>query len=62
MVHTKQTPTHWPTVREEITKFNTNHRANLLTHPNNLTSNLLTEKGPGRLKRYKLLALTTRFP
>jgi hypothetical protein len=38
-----------PTIREEITKFSTNHRAKLLTHPNNLTSNLLTEQGPGRL-------------
>jgi len=50
-----------PTIREEITKFSTNHRAKLLTHPNNLTSNLLTEQGPERLKRYKPLDLSTRF-
>jgi len=40
-----------PTIREEITKFSTNHRAKLLTYPNELTSNLLIEQGPGRLKR-----------
>jgi hypothetical protein len=50
-----------PTIREEITIYSTNHRAKLLTHPNNLTSNLLTEQGLGRLKRYKPLDLTTRF-
>jgi hypothetical protein len=49
------------TIREKITKFRANHRAKLLTHPNNLTSNLLTEQGLGRLKRYKPLDLTTRF-
>jgi len=51
-----------PTIREEITKFSTNHTAKLLTHPNKLTSNLLIEQGPGRLKRYKPLDLPTRFP
>ena len=50
-----------PTIREEITKFRTNHRTKLLTHPNNLTSSLLTEQGPGRLKQYKPLDLSTRF-
>jgi len=50
-----------PTIREETTKFSTNHRAKLLTHPNNLTSSLLTEQDPGRLKRYKPLDLTTQF-
>jgi len=50
-----------PTIREEITKYSTNHRAKLLTHPNTLTSNLLTEQGPERLKRYKPLDLSTRF-
>ena len=43
-----------PTVWEEITKFSTKHRAKLLTHPNELTSNLLIEQGPGRLKRFNL--------
>jgi len=51
-----------PTIREEITKFSTNHTAKLLTHPNELKSNLLIEQGPGRLKRYKPLDLPTRFP
>jgi hypothetical protein len=50
-----------PTIREEITKCSTNHRAKLLTLPNTLTSNLLTEQGPGRLKRYKPFDLSTRF-
>ena len=51
-----------PAIREEITEFNTNHRAKVLTHPKELTSNLLIEQGPGRLKRYKPLDLPTRFP
>jgi len=51
-----------PTVREEITKFSTNHTAKLLTHANELTSNLLNEQGPGRLKLFKPLDLPTRFP
>jgi len=50
-----------PTIREEIKKYSTNHRAKLLTHPNNFASNLLIEQGLGRLKRYKPLDLTTRF-
>jgi len=51
-----------PTIMEEITKFSTNHRAKLLIHPNELTSTLLIEQGPGRLKRYIPLDLPTRFP
>ena len=51
-----------PTIREEITKFSTNHTSKLLTHPNELTSNLLIDQGPGRLKRYKPLDLPTKFP
>ena len=50
-----------PTVREEITKFSTNHRDKLFTHSNELTSNLLNEQGPARLKRFKPLDLPTRF-
>ena len=50
-----------PTIKEEITKFSTNHRAKILMHPNNVTYNLLTERGPGHLKRCKPLDLTTRF-
>jgi len=45
-----------PTIREEIMKFSTNHRAKLLMHPNNLTSNLLTEQGPGRLTLRRLMS------
>ena len=51
-----------PTVQEEITKFSTNHTAKLLTYPNELTSNLRNEQGPGRLKPFKPLDLPTRFP
>jgi len=51
-----------PAIREEITKFSTIHRAKLLIHPNELTSNLRIEQGPGRLKRYKPLDLPTRLP
>jgi len=51
-----------PTIRKEITKFSTNHTAKLLTQPSELTSNLLIEQGPGRLKRYKPIDLPTRFP
>ena len=51
-----------PTVREEITKFSTHYRAKLLhTHPNDLTSKLITKQGPTRLKRYKPSDLPTRF-
>ena len=50
-----------PTVREEITKLSTNHRAKLLTHPNELTSNLLNEQGPGRLKRPQFPAYNDRL-
>jgi hypothetical protein len=52
------------TVTDEITKFSTKYRLlldlvktkfrdKLLTHPNQLTSILLEEEGPRRLKRYK---------
>jgi len=33
-----------PTIREEITKFCTNHRAKLLTHPNELSPSYLLNK------------------
>jgi hypothetical protein len=46
-----------PTVREEITKFNVKYRS----HPNELTSTLLEEEEPTRLKRFKPTDLTTRF-
>jgi hypothetical protein len=51
-----------PTIRDEITKFSTNYRAKLLTHPNELTSILLDEQGPGRLKRIKPRYLPTTYP
>ena len=50
-----------PTIREEITKFSTHYRAKLHTHPNYLTSKLITKQGPTRLKRYKPSDLPTRF-
>jgi hypothetical protein len=50
-----------PTVRGELTKFSTKYRDKLLTHPNELTSILLDEEGPGRLKLFKPIELTTRF-
>jgi hypothetical protein len=49
------------TFRDEITKFSTKDRDTLLTHPNELTSILLDDEGPIRLKRFKPIELTTRF-
>jgi carbonic anhydrase len=49
------------TVRDEIMKFSTNYRAKLVTHPNALTSILLVEPGPRRLKRFRPTDLPTRF-
>jgi hypothetical protein len=50
-----------PTVRDEIMKFSTNCTAELFTHPNELTSILPDEQGPGRLKRFRPTDLPTRF-
>jgi hypothetical protein len=50
-----------PTVRDEIMKFSTNYRAKLFTHPNELTSILLDEHGPGGLKHFRPTDLPTRF-
>jgi hypothetical protein len=50
-----------PTVQDEITKCITNYRAKLFTHPNELTSILLDEQGPGRIKRFRPTDLPTRF-
>jgi hypothetical protein len=51
-----------PTIREEITKFSVKYRDKITTHPNELASTLLEEKGePRRLKRFKPTDLTTRF-
>jgi hypothetical protein len=49
-----------PTVRDEIIKFITNYRAKLFTHPNELTSILVEEQGPGRLKRFRPTDFPTR--
>jgi hypothetical protein len=50
-----------PTIREEITKFSVNNRDKITTHPNELSSTLLEEEEPRRLKRFKLTDLKTRF-
>jgi hypothetical protein len=50
-----------PTVRDEIMKFSTNYRAKLFTHPNELTSILLDEQGPGRLKSFRPTDFSTKF-
>jgi hypothetical protein len=49
------------TVGDEITKFSTKYTGKLLTHPHELTSILLDEEDPGRLKRFKPIEVTTRF-
>jgi hypothetical protein len=49
------------TVRDEIMKFSTNYRAKLFIHPNELSSILLDEQVPGRLKRFRPTDLPTRF-
>ena len=50
-----------PTISEEITKFSVKYRDKIATRPNELTSTLLEEEEPRRLKRYKPTDLTTRF-
>jgi len=59
MLHTKQTFTHGST---DANRPGRNHEAKLLTHPNELTSTLLNEQDPGRVRRFKPLDLPTRFP
>jgi len=55
------TPIYRSTVKAEITNFSTKYREKLLTHPKELTSALLDEEEPRRLKRFKPTELTTRF-
>jgi hypothetical protein len=50
-----------PTVRKEITKFSVKYRDKITTHINKLTSPLLEEDEPRRLRRFKPTDLTTRF-
>jgi hypothetical protein len=50
-----------PTIREEITKFSVKYRVKITKHPNELTSTLLEEEEPRRLKRFKPTDLITRF-
>jgi hypothetical protein len=50
-----------PTITEEVTKFTVKYRDKITTHPNELTSTLLEEEEPRRLKRFKPTNLTTRF-
>jgi hypothetical protein len=49
------------TIKEEITKFSVKYRDKITTHPNELTSTLLKEEEPRRLKRFKPTDSTTRF-
>jgi hypothetical protein len=49
------------TVREEITKFSVKCRDKITTHPNELSSTLLEEEEPRRLKRFKPTDFTTIF-
>jgi len=50
-----------PTIREEITEFNVKYGYNITTHPNELSSTILEEEEPTKLKRFKPTDLTTRF-
>jgi len=49
------------TIREEITEFNVKYGSNITTHPNVLSSTLLEEEEPVRLKRFKPTDLKTRI-
>jgi hypothetical protein len=49
-----------PTVKAEITNFSIKYREKLITHPKELTTALLEEEEPRRLKRFKPSELTTR--
>jgi hypothetical protein len=51
-----------PTVKAEITNFNTKYREKLIIHPNEITPTLLEEEEPRRLKLFEPTELTTRFP
>jgi len=46
---------------KEFKKFIVKYIDKILTHPNELTSTLLEEEYPRRLKRFKPTDLTTRF-
>ena len=50
-----------PTVRDEITNLSKTYKAKLATHPNELTSTLLDDPGPRRLKRFRPTDLPKRF-
>jgi hypothetical protein len=49
------------TVQDEVRNLSTTYRAKMVTHPNKLTSILLTEPGPRRLKLFRPTDLPTRF-
>ena len=49
------------TVRDEITNLSKTYRAKLATHPNELTSTLLADPGPRRLKRFRPTDLPKRL-
>jgi hypothetical protein len=50
-----------PIIREEITKCTVKYGDKITTDPNELSSTLLEEEEPRRLKRFKPIYLTTRF-
>jgi len=50
-----------PTIREEISRLNSNYKAKIEVHPNKLTASLFETQGPGRLRRYSPAELSTRF-
>ena len=50
-----------PTIREEITRFNSNYKAKVAMHPNKLTTSLFEKQGPGRLRRHSPINLPIRF-
>ena len=59
--HVLHTDLQMQTIREEITRLNSNYKAKVEVHPNKLTTTLLEKHGQGRLRRYSPLDLSTRF-
>ena len=50
-----------PTIREEITRLSSIYKAKIMVHPNHLTTSLLENQSPRRLRRYTPIDLPTRF-
>jgi hypothetical protein len=59
--HALHTDLQIPTIREEITRLSTNHKAKMEVHPNTLTTNLFEKPGQRRLRHYSKFDLLTRF-